>query len=310
MTGKVFQQSLSSFTFAPSLDGTNGHAYILTVSKEGALDISRPTIAAHHTWSARGELALSTGTAYRSADDRILPSYMHNVDPWELDIEHSIPPTLAAPTVSDVATNPVSSEVNPEGDDDRKGRLPFPAVRDSTPTSQYHRQSSLSASRSLNQHRTYSPSAMRRFPLTATAMASLTLKSGRPRSVSAAPRNRNASRSKSKGPPADDEGEHGLLKSIISENHRSVTGKGHRDLAKVTREDISEVMRARVMAGYGLESVSKSCYRPRLLLNSCRWFIMPRSPRGIQSPMWNLCLNSGDGWIVRMAPHSVANPSI
>ena len=37
---------------------------------------------------------------------------MRNVDPWELDFRYSIPPTLAAPTVSGFATNPASSKVN------------------------------------------------------------------------------------------------------------------------------------------------------------------------------------------------------
>jgi hypothetical protein len=254
MTGKVFEQPLSSFTFAPNLDGTNGHAYILTVTKEGALDISRPTIAAHHAWSAGGELALSTGTAYRSTDDRILPSYMYNTDPWELDIEHFVPPAITQ-EISDSPGITTHSEIPPEGEDDRKGRLPFPVVRDSMPTSQPHRQSSLSASRHLNQNYARSPSTMRRFPLTPSATANLELRHAR--SVSAA---RNASRSKSKGRLPEDEHDPGLLKSSAPENVRPVTRKGHRELAKVMREDISEVMRARVMAGYGLESVSTSTW--------------------------------------------------
>lgn len=87
----------------------------------------------------------------------------------------------------------------------------------------------------------------------------LALNSKRPGSVSVASHNRNAPRSKSKGSPADDK-EHRLLKPIVSENHWSVTGKRHGDLAKV--------MRANVMTGYGLESVSKFRYGPQLLLNS------------------------------------------
>lgn len=212
----------------------------MTTSKDRGVDIWRSPLPALHIWSARGELAIASGATYRLAPDGTLASDVSNIDPWSIGIERASPappprsPGLEAASLqlndSLAAAEAVSNYEEPEVP--RIGRVPFPMTENTNGTS--HHPSSLSTTRKLF-------SSSRQGSHTPT----------RRRSPS-----RNTQRSRP--PPSSNDGR--VIRTmdsnlIISGSLKVSSSRPLGEMAKVMRADISEVMRARVLCGYGVDSV-------------------------------------------------------
>lgn len=91
LKGRKLPREVTSFAFIPEIEGTNGHDFILSTSKDRGVDIWRSPILPIHAWSARGELAIATGVSYGLTPDNSLPSSVFNIDPWSLEIERAAP---------------------------------------------------------------------------------------------------------------------------------------------------------------------------------------------------------------------------
>lgn len=157
-------QRLSNFCFATAaLETSSRHnSHILSVSKEGVLQVTSVSSSPHHLWSPTGDLVLShydelsVGSSKTTADKR-LPA-----EPWDIpDTTVGSPPrmgeasnilhTKAASSATEESRIGRSQRQQPLKPDLNFPPLPLP--------------STLSASRPPKSSRTYSPSGMRRFSL-------------------------------------------------------------------------------------------------------------------------------------------------
>ncbi|KAF8322197.1 hypothetical protein DL93DRAFT_1270336 [Clavulina sp. PMI_390] len=228
-------RDFSTFAFVPPLEGTKNHDFILTESKDHGVDIWRALQHSIHVWSPRGELAVSGGATYRLTVDDSVADNISSVNPWSLDIERAAAPGSPSPSHSPDKkmsalnlhdSSPPNLRGNTEDDGPRIGRIPFPAV--SAHPAPNQRQSSLTRQ----------------------------LFSNGPKPAKDRSPSRTAPRRL--GPPADEP-----RPSRAAEGHLVVTGslrlKSSRmigEMAKVMRGDISEVMKARTLCGYGVDSMT------------------------------------------------------
>lgn len=223
----------------------------MNTSKDRGVDIWRSPLPPLHVWSARSELAVMSGATYRLTPDQSISSDISNIDPWSIEIERASPahPASHSPPVGltslqlDDPVQRAAAEASPRTEEPRIGRVPFPVVDSGSSTP--NRQSSLSATRKLvpSRQESHTPTR-RRSPSRSTQ---------RPRH----PMTHNDSRP------------HRAI-----ETHLAVSGslklsspRPLGEMAKVMRTDISEVMRARVMCGYGVDSVNRvSCLLQVIIL--------------------------------------------
>ena len=265
--GKSFGHQVVSFCFVPDVPGTNHLQHTLTLTKDGFLDVNRPPVPAVHCWSPRGEMtaAVGNGMSYRYRPDRSLPENASNEDPWQLMIEHSAaysPPnmsTVAAslpesqaymqvPDIVDINVEPPSDRLReprgvelPNNSGDDPGRIPFPSLNDAF-AANLTRTSSLSASREASEEkREKSPAA-----ILSRRRAGMDRPEG--------PISARASRPNSRG-PVSKKGIPGTSTPASTAPVAKVP-KPLKDVHKAFQSDISEIMKARVLQGYGLDSVS------------------------------------------------------
>ncbi|KAF8332750.1 uncharacterized protein EI90DRAFT_698176 [Cantharellus anzutake] len=261
--GKSFGHQVASFCFVPDIPGANHLQHTLVMTKDGFLDINRPPVPAVHCWSPRGELvaAVGNGSSYLYTPDRSLPEALSNIDPWQLTIEHSTtysPPTgsgSAAPpqevqgdtleteNTETIAEPPLESPAPAEklgSTQTRPGYIPFPVLDDAL-NSSLTATSSLSVSREASQDkREKSPAAItsRRYGGT-----------DRPQG----PASTRPSRQNSRGPAS----RKNILDTSVTPSMTPVQKipRPLKDVHKAFQYDISEIMRARVLQGYGLDSM-------------------------------------------------------
>lgn len=202
----------------------------MTVARDGTIDISRSKDSAGHSWGARGELALSNGKTYRLSDDEWSPP---KSEPWEIRIDRAPPRPILPIQARTIALDEKEQE-REKDKDERPGRPaerhPFPSI-DILP-------SHINTPKS----RTYSPSMMRKFPL------------GGRREESPAPskeledRDRYLNRST---PPDID-----VSQTMADERREKKAPTPVRSpMERAMHDDISTLIKARVLIGYGLESV-------------------------------------------------------
>lgn len=264
---------MTSFAFIPEVEGTNGHDFVLSTSRDRGVDIWRSPILPIHAWSARGELAIATGASYRLTPDDTLPTSVSNIDPWSLEIEraalHPIDHQHSVETNFDAFrphpsgdSQKKDNETETEDDDDdppRIGRVPFPTKSDNKHLKASNRESSLSAQRKL-------------FTLNRSGgQSDYTPTPSRPRSKS--PQATKPKRHVPADPkPARIADSRHEVAPVVTGSKKYRDTKPLSDMMKVMKGDISEVMRARVLCGYGVDSVSYSCsVRSALkLMRDCR----------------------------------------
>ncbi|KAG9050502.1 hypothetical protein FS837_004996 [Tulasnella sp. UAMH 9824] len=157
-------QRLSNFCFATAaVESLSPHdSHILSVSKEGVLQVASVSSSPHHLWSPNGDLVvshydeLSVGSSKVTADKR-LPA-----EPWDIPDT-----TVGSPPRMGEASNFLHSKtVSSATEESRTGRSqrPQPLKHDFN-FPPLPSPSTLSASRPAKSSRTYSPSGMRRFSL-------------------------------------------------------------------------------------------------------------------------------------------------
>jgi hypothetical protein len=232
-------REISHFVFIPSLDGTYDHDFILTTSKDRGVDIWRSPLAPVHVWSAQGELATASGASYRLAPDQSLLPEASNLDPWSLEIERISPAKAPQAHASELAASQLNDQsenaetwTKAAEDDSRVGRIPFPVTESGSGA--LSRQSSLSASRKLfaSRQQSHTPTRQRSPPRGIQRPRQLALNDSKPRK------------------PPD------TRPLVVSGSLRASSSRPFGEMAKVMRTDISEIMKARVLCGYGVDSVS------------------------------------------------------
>lgn len=236
----------------------------MTTHKDHGVSIWRPASSSIHAWSSRGELVSDIGASFRLAppDTSVASSEVSNTDPWSLAIKRrppasrpsvgsiSLTTTEGAPSLSGYSVDPTngggSGDPDEEADEPRIGRVPFPTALDRDKS--YHlnqRPSSLSATRTTTSLVTSSRPGSRT-PTRRVSPPRLTMRD-RPKGPAAAPQLQEARSSKTTKPLQ------------VSGSFRVEEPRLLGDLAKVMRGDISEITRARVLRGYGVDSVRPFC---------------------------------------------------
>lgn len=212
----------------------------MTTSRDRGVDIWRSPVQPLHVWSTRGELAIASGGTYRLAPDETLAAQVSNIDPWSIDIERASAPAPPSPRPlsvestslqlrdSLIAVETLSNQE--EHDQPRIGRVPFPVTEGPAQPP-----SSLSTTRKLF-------SSSRQQSHTPTRRRSPSRNTLRTRALDASVEGRS---------------------NRTTDQNLAITGslklsssRPLGEMAKVMRTDISEIMRARVLCGYGVDSVS------------------------------------------------------
>lgn len=187
-----------------------------------------------------------SGASYRLAPDQTLPPEASNLDPWSLEIERaplasaseSPDPKSAASHLDDPSKNTEMSSKAAEEDPPRMGRIPFPVTENGSDA--VSRQSSLSATRKLF--------ASRQGSHTPTGKRSPSRGTQRPRQLASGD---NKPRKQLDTRPL-----------VVSGSLRVSSSRPFGEMAKVMRTDISEIMKARALCGYGVDSVSLRAVDP------------------------------------------------
>ncbi|KAG8714755.1 hypothetical protein FRC08_011476, partial [Ceratobasidium sp. 394] len=281
-TGDVSNKVISSFTFTPPQPVSSHTPRILTVSRDGALDISAVLTSDIQSWSSRGML-VATSRARLGLDSPTKPEHIGSTDEpieiqtsWKEDGEWIVPEPwevqedLITPAPGDaLGLGPIITTTDER---ERPGRTParpdVPSVRKTVAS----RSSSAAPER-----RAYSPAALRRIPLG---------KHRRIRSASPLPLDPESATDS-----ADAAGPDGLgVSPAISESHwrgsatPKVKSAKNGTKAEVTmREDISMVMRRRAMKGYGMKNFARNAdivaeTQPDMisLIDAWRWLDVSR----------------------------------
>ncbi|KAG8729837.1 hypothetical protein FRC12_020678, partial [Ceratobasidium sp. 428] len=258
-TGGVYKKLISSFAFAPPQPASCHIPRIITVTRDGALDISAVLTSDVQSWSSRGMIA-STSRAQLDLDPTIKSEGTSSNDEsfeiktsWKEDGEWTVPEPwevqedLLAPIPGDALGLGPTITTTDERERERLGRTParidVPSVR------------KIAASRSSSaapERRAYSPAAMRRIPLG---------KHRRIRSASPLPLDPESATESidAIGPdavgvsPAMSEAQ---WRASVVPKAKSVKKGSKAEIAM--RDDISMVMRRRVMKGYGLKNFARN----------------------------------------------------
>ena len=247
-TAKSFSRGIASFALAPS---TNSHpltSNLVLVNPEGDIEFHTLHDAPKQSlWSSRGDLAVGSGTKYR-----IFPGYRvsePHLEPWNIHYTtgNELQSEATEKRGGGKASRSQSRRVSPErpgfGRGDKDG---FPAL------SAASKESTLTASMYLKS-RQYSPSSPRRFPLDHSKLGD---------SIQ-----------------SHDSGNQDNLHESIAQRPETTTlqlgsrtrrGDGSRSLSRnrkrepshpgIIEKDISMTIRARVIAGYGLQNVGQCRY--------------------------------------------------
>ncbi|KAG9093776.1 hypothetical protein FS749_013755, partial [Ceratobasidium sp. UAMH 11750] len=256
-TGDVSNKVISSFTFTPPQPVSSHTPRILTVSRDGALDISAVLTSDIQSWSSRGMLVATSRARLGLDSPTKLEHIGSNDEPigirtsWKEDGEWIVPEPwevqedLIAPAPGDaLGLGPIIATTDER---ERPGRTParvdVPSVRKTVAS----RSSSAAPER-----RAYSPAALRRIPLG---------KHRRIRSASPLPLDPESATDS-----ADAAGPDGLgVSPAISEAHwrgsatPKVKSAKNGTKAEITmREDISMVMRRRATKGYGMKNFARN----------------------------------------------------
>ncbi|KAG8746632.1 hypothetical protein FRC10_004235 [Ceratobasidium sp. 414] len=275
-TGDASKKGISSFAFTPPQAVSPHTPRIITVSRDGALDISAVLTSDIQSWSSRGML-VATSRARLGLDASTKPEHSDSNDEsfeiqtsWKEDGEWIVPEpwevqeNLIAPAPGDALG--LGPTITTTDERERPGRtfarVDVPSVRKTVAS----RSSSAAPER-----RAYSPSALRRIPLG---------KHRRIRSASPLPLDPESATDS-----ADAAGPDGLgVSPAISEAYWRGDSIPKVKTAKETkaevamREDISMVMRRRAMKGYGMKSFARNAdivaeTQPNVinLLDAWRW---------------------------------------
>ncbi|KIP06122.1 hypothetical protein PHLGIDRAFT_107382 [Phlebiopsis gigantea 11061_1 CR5-6] len=235
---KNFNKTLASFAFVPSGETCPLTSDVMVVNREGDLELYAVHDTPIHTpWSIRGELAIGIGRSYA-----LIPAF-HEVDPhpepWELDVApavptqqhtpHSIAKQLASEDVPVRGRGLTSPPMFGRGDEDG-----FPALPVSAKV-----QANLAATRPNPIH-AYSPAALKYMRFEHGAAAKRLNVSPSPARADSALR---TALGKSRAVPRK-------VRALSPIWGRSAEAA----MQHVIEEDISMVMRKRVLDGYGLSS--------------------------------------------------------
>ncbi|KAJ1304891.1 hypothetical protein OPQ81_006025 [Rhizoctonia solani] len=252
-TGGFSKKGLSSFAFAPPQPCSTLIPRIVTVSRDGALNISAVFTSDIQTWSSRGMLA---STSRAQLDHKVEPGSKDEAvevhSSWNTEGEWIVPEPweVADQPLEPATTDALGLAPTLSITDERSGRAldrqGVPSVKKTAAS----RSSSAAPS-----GRAYSPSALRRIPLG---------KHRRIRSASPLPLDPESGAENNDAPIATG-GNEGLGASpAVSEAYWkdvSTSVKPGRKGSKaelVMREDISMVMRRRAIKGYGIKNFARN----------------------------------------------------
>ncbi|CAL1705967.1 unnamed protein product [Somion occarium] len=242
---KNFNRTLASFALVPDSDPCPLTSNVMVVNKEGDLELYAVHDTPTHTpWSPRGDLALGIGRSYK-----IMPGFRERErppEPWDIVMQppgytstsHSVDYRDSHEQTSAHDGGGISPPMFGRGDEDG-----FPALTPNTPALKAH--ANLSATRP-GRTRTYSPAALRNLHFEHSATSRHALGSN----IDPMPTLGLAS-NHTKG---KDTHHHHI-------HHRREHSPAWGHMTEVTmqhglEEDISMIMRRRVIRGYGLINAS------------------------------------------------------
>ncbi|CCO30943.1 WD repeat-containing protein YBL104C [Rhizoctonia solani AG-1 IB] len=251
-TSGFSKKGLSSFAFTPPQQTSSFIPRIVTVSRDGGLNISAVLKSDIQTWSSRGMLAstsraqLDTKTEGDSKDEAIEIHSSWNTEgewivpePWEVGEEQP------EPAPSDALGLAPSLSITDERSGRALDRQSVPSVKKTAAS----RSSSAAPS-----GRAYSPAALRRIPLG---------KHRRIRSASPLPLDPESGTDNNDTSAVIGNDSLGISPAV-SETHWKDTSTNLKTLKKgnkinlAMREDISMVMRRRAIKGYGIKNFSRN----------------------------------------------------
>ena len=243
---KNFNRSLASFALVPDADPFPLTSNVMVVNKDGDLELyavhDTPT---HTTWSPRGDLSLGIGRSYK-----IVPGFHDSgppPEPWEILMEPTPPPTstpLPADESHPKEQHNQSRAPSPPPTFGRGDEDGFPALLPSVPHLNLKTQANLSATRPAAS-RIYDSAALRDTQFEHTIPTPIKHSHSSGSDHHSALRVGNS---------------HGKHKTGHRHSREPSPGWGqstHATLQHSIEEDISMVMRHRVIRGYGLTNVRK-----------------------------------------------------
>ncbi|KAG8894210.1 hypothetical protein FRB99_001409, partial [Tulasnella sp. 403] len=249
---------LANFCFANTPSSLKS-PHVLTVSKDGVYQVVNVPDPPNHLWSARGDLAVALYEAPQVRHSAKEGDLATPVEPWDLNISgHPEPqPSVSHSKGTSRSTGADESRIGRSPSQKRTDDVNFPPLP--VPSSG----SSLTATRPPKSARTYSPSSIRRFGFGQRAGSR-----GSKHSPSASPRSKpknlppgetpaRAKRDKRRRsstvkapPPWQDDG--------VSSSPREANLTEEKRAMDYMRDDISMVMRRRVVRGYSMESAVRN----------------------------------------------------
>lgn len=266
-TAKRFNRPLASFTLVPHSRPYSLTSEIMVVNKDGDLEL----YAVHDTpkqvaWSARGDLGIGVGRSHK-----LIPGFQ--------DRENSSQPWDVSKTTGDQFTlGGRPKGTNSEFMDGERNDDGFPPGAQES-----------SGNGKPTKSRTFSPASFRHYPLELSAVrgdvsmpAERTLEQPNRRTVNNEDSKKKTPRTQVDKPTSSKSKKHPL-----------------RTIHQIVEDDISMVMRHRVIHGYGIRSV---CYHPPARIHICliyfdRFLTMPTSCKmTFVCPVH--CPRSGDGCAV------------
>ncbi|QRV94364.1 SEH-associated protein 4 [Ceratobasidium sp. AG-Ba] len=259
-TGGISKKGISSFAFVPPQPVCTHTPRIVTVSRDGALDISAVLTSDIQAWSSRG-MIVATSRARLDFGSTTKHEYTGlNDEPfeiqtsWKEDGEWIVPEPwdvaqdILGPTPGDaLGLGPIITTTNLSDERERSGRsstrIDVPSVRKTAAS----RSSSAAPER-----RAYSPSALRRIPLG---------KHRRIRSASPLPLDPESATDSADAGGLDGLGISPAMSEAYGKASTALKVKNLKKGSKVEtamREDISMVMRRRAIKGYGMKNFSRN----------------------------------------------------
>lgn len=230
-TAKRFSRALASFTLVPHSRPYPLTSEVMVVNKDGDLEL----YAVHDTpkqvaWSTRGDLAIGIGRSHK-----LIPGFQ--------DREVSLQPWDVSRTTDDqFALGGRPNATGSEFADSRRDADGFPSSAQET-----------SGNGKQSKSRTYSPASFRHYPLELSTV----------RGDTPLPSERTLEQP-SRHAVSSEEGKKKSPRTQVDKPTTSRNKKhSSRAIYQIVEDDISMVMRHRVIRGYGIRSVR--CHPPRLI---------------------------------------------
>jgi len=258
----------TSFTFVPRSAAPTSAPHVITVSDAGDIQLAVIRDAPKHKWSSRGDLTASVGRGFKlyhthgAIDDT--PR-----EPWDLHRDNNSPPP--SPQASQDCEELIANDTPPKRDPNPVGWLSFQKQSvwkgDGSITQQSHLPPPLTF---FAAGRKYSPASAMRIPLERKGLSSpsMTPKPALLSLTTEGQANSDTGNAQVKAPEPPPTASTILKTATLTETSKDVSlsvsrqrsshrGRSERRTAEAfLSQDISVVMRRRVLQGYGLESAS------------------------------------------------------